>query len=843
MATRAKELSDLGNLKLDVTANGIDVVGVGSNFKSESYNVLNLQTDTDDSGSSDDGIFKITNGAAGTTKAEFRWDESEDLVHVSYGDHGRHISINSDGDVGIGTGSTDPVYKLDVTGGGRFTTDLRIGSENLRLSTDGSGELGLGYGSTHSTANRIRVYQNTTPVFSVRDDGAIDTAQVRHSVRPTLNLDFANSKELDPRITFYRDSIATYYDSKGTLRYANMNEPRFDHDPVTGESKGLLIEEARAFLNVNTVTAVQPNNNFWGQTNATISVKQAVAPDGTFSADGVHANSVNDGHGLFRSFVPAANTHYTLTGYYKRGANRYVSHAWYYNEAAGNSNFPTAFYDLDNGTFTHTSGINRGTTMTDVGNGWYRCSLTVLSDNTPGTSSYFYATSASSASSGAYVGTGAIDSYFWGLQIETGPFPTSFMPSDTAFNLRSSIATYYDKDGVLRTAPVDGARYGYTSPYATEHWGLVSTVKTRIGSTEPETTPVETGLILEPAATNLEDHSYNMSSSNHGVALSTGASFVVTGDLTAPDGSYTASKFTFAGTSDRLDDVHGTFTDGDTYTFSMWVKGVAGQVVGMALLNNLGGNVEPYIYLTGDWQRISITKTFDSQGTNIRTHGVIIRGNPGGYAMSNQGDAGTWATHVYVWGMQIEEGFSSTSYIPTYGGTATRSADVDTSLDNGESYTRKDDAVFIDNLQYSDWYNREEGTYYLDFDSNATEDTEVIVLGQPGYPWILYKYLANQWKTYNGNNSIVTPMSSTINPSKGAISFGKTSGSTAQNGNAGLTNDVNLTQGVELSNMSTLDIGYGRNANANTFNGTIKKISYYPTEMTSAELQALTENN
>ena len=114
MATRAKELSDLGNLKLDVTANGIDVVGVGSNFKSESYNILNLQTDTDDSGSSDDGIFKITNGAAGTTKAEFRWDESEDLVHVSYGDHGRHISINSSGNVGIGTGSTAPSATLDV---------------------------------------------------------------------------------------------------------------------------------------------------------------------------------------------------------------------------------------------------------------------------------------------------------------------------------------------------------------------------------------------------------------------------------------------------------------------------------------------------------------------------------------------------------------------------------------------------------------------------------------------------------------------------------------------------------------------------------------------------------
>jgi len=116
MATRAKELSDLGNLKLDVTANGIEVVGVTSVFKSESYNILNLQTDTDDSGSSDDGIFKITNGAAGTTKAEFRWDESEDLVHVSYGDHGRHISIGSDGKVGIATGSTAPSQTLDVNG-------------------------------------------------------------------------------------------------------------------------------------------------------------------------------------------------------------------------------------------------------------------------------------------------------------------------------------------------------------------------------------------------------------------------------------------------------------------------------------------------------------------------------------------------------------------------------------------------------------------------------------------------------------------------------------------------------------------------------------------------------
>jgi hypothetical protein len=67
----------------------------------------------------------------------------------------------------------------------------------------------------------------------------------RPSIRPSLNLDFANSKVLDPRVTFTRASTAAYYDDKGVLRTAAANTARFDHEPVTGESKGLLIEEAQ----------------------------------------------------------------------------------------------------------------------------------------------------------------------------------------------------------------------------------------------------------------------------------------------------------------------------------------------------------------------------------------------------------------------------------------------------------------------------------------------------------------------------------------------------------------------------------------------------------------------
>lgn len=66
--------------------------------------------------------------------------------------------------------------------------------------------------------------------------------------KPTLDLNFAGERSLDPRITFSRSSIGSYVDEDGIIRYAAEDEPRFDHDPVTGESLGLLIEESRTNL-------------------------------------------------------------------------------------------------------------------------------------------------------------------------------------------------------------------------------------------------------------------------------------------------------------------------------------------------------------------------------------------------------------------------------------------------------------------------------------------------------------------------------------------------------------------------------------------------------------------
>jgi hypothetical protein len=66
---------------------------------------------------------------------------------------------------------------------------------------------------------------------------------------PTFQRDFAQFKTLNhatgPNITFTRASDATFFDADGVLQTAANDTPRFDHDPATGASRGLLIEEQR----------------------------------------------------------------------------------------------------------------------------------------------------------------------------------------------------------------------------------------------------------------------------------------------------------------------------------------------------------------------------------------------------------------------------------------------------------------------------------------------------------------------------------------------------------------------------------------------------------------------
>lgn len=95
--------------------------------------------------------------------------------------------------------------------------------------------------------------------------------------RPALSLAFAGASSLDSRITFTRASIGTDFDSTGTIVQFGSGSPRFGYDPTTKVPLGLLIEEARTNLFLNsllngtnlstqtvTVSAVQYALSFYG---------------------------------------------------------------------------------------------------------------------------------------------------------------------------------------------------------------------------------------------------------------------------------------------------------------------------------------------------------------------------------------------------------------------------------------------------------------------------------------------------------------------------------------------------------------------------------------------------
>jgi hypothetical protein len=108
-----------------------------------------------------------------------------------------------------------------------------------------------------------------------------------NKLSPSLLLTFAGAETLDPRITFTRASTATFTGSNGLIQTAAINAPRFDYNPTTLAPLGLLIEEQRTNLVLNsatlatqnvTVTAVAHTLSFYGTGTVTLSGTSTAGP-------------------------------------------------------------------------------------------------------------------------------------------------------------------------------------------------------------------------------------------------------------------------------------------------------------------------------------------------------------------------------------------------------------------------------------------------------------------------------------------------------------------------------------------------------------------------------------
>ena len=252
----------------------------------------------------------------------------------------------------------------------------------------------------------------------------------------TLNLDFANSQSLDKRITFTRGSIGTRVNRNGLIETIAANQPRFDFDPISGECRGLLIEESRS----NLLLYSQDLGTGWSNTAGTTElVNVTTAPDGTSTADKLVEDISSGQHYISSNSVSwASSTTYTLSVFAKAETRYFLDLAF------GTSSFwvnghRRAVFNLARGTIHSTAGASLTALITPYPNGWYRCSITATTVSTAvaATTCQLLITS-DGTSGGSYPGNGTSGIYIWGAQLEAGAFPTSYIPTTASTVTRSA---------------------------------------------------------------------------------------------------------------------------------------------------------------------------------------------------------------------------------------------------------------------------------------------------------------------------------------------------------------------------------------------------------------------
>ena len=176
-------------------------------------------------------------------------------------------------------------------------------------------------------------------------------------------------------------TVGDYVPTTSTINSA----PRFDHNPTTGESLGLLVEEART----NSIR----NNTMVG------------AVVGTTYAYSVYVKPIGDRN--FEIGYPPT----IFTGRFARFS------------LSGSGSV---------------QGTDAGVTASiqAAGNGWYRCSATSTCATGSGSRIGNFINNASFSRS--YAGDTAAGLFIWGAQLEAGAFPTSYIPTTTAAATRSA---------------------------------------------------------------------------------------------------------------------------------------------------------------------------------------------------------------------------------------------------------------------------------------------------------------------------------------------------------------------------------------------------------------------
>lgn len=612
------------------------------------------------------------------------------------------------------------------------------------------------------------------------------------AIKPSLNLDFANVEALDPRITFSRASTATYYGTQTALAEQN------------------LLLQSQTF-----------DNDAWAKNDVAVTANTIAAPDGTITADTIQTTISTASHSVqtVAGVSIVSGVTYTFSVFAKKNTNDFVQIAQF---GSGNPLGTTrANFNISTGVVGTVSG---GTsTITDVGSGWYRCTLTVTA-TANGVITVFLSliTSSTAIRFESWTAAGTESVYLWGAQVEQRSAVSAYTPTTT-----QPVTNYIP---VLLTAEAGVPRFDH-NPVTFESLGLE----------------------IEEQRTNLLLRSEEFESAS----WSRTASTVTANSVVSPDGTLDADTYVvnsgvnISGNT-NLQNVRSaavTVTTATTYTYSVYIKAAGYSVVRVIVSAqaNLALGIADVIFnvstgvitttTTGSgtitpvgngWYRCTVTGT--TAGTTVYC----------GQAVADTGTANGYSG-LFMWGAQLEAGAFATSYIPTVASQVTRSADI----------------ASMTGTNFSSWYNQGEGTFvtevianngatagiqvrrFLDIRNDAS--TEAIRFGR-GAPALAVRFQLESGdvsQSLAGSNAVAFGTIVPNNPDIFAVGYSSTIPSLVLDG----TKAIDITSGfVGLpTGMTQMNIGSSGVANlTDILNGTIKRVAFYPLRLTNTQLISLT---
>jgi hypothetical protein len=244
---------------------------------------------------------------------------------------------------------------------------------------------------------------------------------------------FADKPVFQPEsASFTRATTATRTNSSGLIEEVAAGIARVDWSG--SGAPNTLLEPQRT----NLVTWSEDLTDIaWNKLASTITGNSTTSPSGltnadTFSADGTFAS-----HLLAQTGNATNGVTYTHSVYAKKGTNNFI-------QLVGTSGIYTAAnvfanFDLNNGV-VGSVGAGATATITSVGNGWYRCTMTATATATTAGSFILPCLVSSATASRAEANTLTTSVFLWGAQLEAGAYATSYIPTTSTSVTRNADA-------------------------------------------------------------------------------------------------------------------------------------------------------------------------------------------------------------------------------------------------------------------------------------------------------------------------------------------------------------------------------------------------------------------